>query len=115
MKDNSKSSAQFPVSDNVSAMHQSSTLAAAQAAMDLKERRFDVLDLSVGEPDFDTPQHIKDAAVKALADGFTKYTPAAGIPEKQAEFRADHPFLFYIIHRETNAILFMGRVTKPTE
>jgi aspartate aminotransferase len=34
-----------------------------------------------GEPDFDTPQHIKDAAAKALADGFTKYTPSSGIPE----------------------------------
>ena len=41
----------------------------------------DVVGFGAGEPDFDTPQHIKDAAVKALADGFTKYTPSSGIPE----------------------------------
>src|SRR5258705_1867177 len=41
----------------------------------------DVVCFGAGEPDFDTPQHIKDAAAKALAYGFTKYTPASGIPE----------------------------------
>src|SRR5258705_5074379 len=41
----------------------------------------DVVCFGAGEPDFDTPQHIKDAAAKALADGFTKYTPSSGIPE----------------------------------
>ena len=79
MKDNSKSSAQFPVSDNVSAMHQSSTLAAAQVAMDLKERGFDVLDLSVGEPDFDTPQFVKELAWEGLKKGFTRYTAISGM------------------------------------
>ena len=41
----------------------------------------DVVGFGAGEPDFDTPQHIKDAAAKALASGFTKYTPSSGIPE----------------------------------
>ena len=41
----------------------------------------DVVGFGAGEPDFDTPQHIKDAAAKALAAGFTKYTPSSGIPE----------------------------------
>ncbi len=41
----------------------------------------DVVGFGAGEPDFDTPQHIKDAAIKALNEGFTKYTPASGIPE----------------------------------
>lgn len=40
-----------------------------------------IVHLEIGEPDFDTPEHIKDAAVRALRDGFTHYTPAAGIPE----------------------------------
>jgi aspartate aminotransferase len=41
----------------------------------------DVVGFGAGEPDFDTPQHIKDACAKALAAGFTKYTPSSGIPE----------------------------------
>ena len=47
----------------------------------MKAEGLDVVGFGAGEPDFDTPQHIKDACAKALADGFTKYTPAAGIPE----------------------------------
>jgi aspartate aminotransferase len=47
----------------------------------MKAEGIDVVGFGAGEPDFDTPQHIKDACAKALADGFTKYTPAAGIPE----------------------------------
>jgi aspartate aminotransferase len=47
----------------------------------MKAEGHDVVGFGVGEPDFDTPQHIKDAAAKALAEGFTKYTPSSGIPE----------------------------------
>jgi aspartate aminotransferase len=50
----------------------------------------DVVGFGAGEPDFDTPQHIKDAAAKALADGFTKYTPAAGIPELRQAIADKH-------------------------
>lgn len=58
----------------------SATLAITSKAKAMKAAGEDVCSLSAGEPDFDTPQHIKDAAVKALADGMTKYTPASGIP-----------------------------------
>jgi aspartate aminotransferase len=68
----------FPVSRNVSAMRSSSTLEAAAAASDLRERGFDVLDLSVGEPDFDTPEFIKQFAWEGLQQGLTKYTPSSG-------------------------------------
>jgi len=61
-------------------MSESATLAMTQMARDLKEKGHDVISLSIGEPDFDTPQHIKDAAVQALADGYTKYTPVPGLP-----------------------------------
>jgi DNA-binding transcriptional MocR family regulator len=44
-------------------------------------RGIDVVGFGAGEPDFATPQHITDAAIKALRDGFTKYTPSSGIPE----------------------------------
>lgn len=47
----------------------------------MKAEGLDVIGFGAGEPDFDTPEHIKEAAVKALGDGFTKYTPSSGIPE----------------------------------
>jgi aspartate aminotransferase len=46
----------------------------------MKAEGLDVIGFGAGEPDFDTPEHIKQAAVDALAQGFTKYTPSAGIP-----------------------------------
>ena len=70
--------AEFQVSKNVARMQPSSTLAAMQAAMALRATGVDVVDLGAGEPDFDTPQHIKLAAVEAMRAGETKYTPTAG-------------------------------------
>ncbi len=74
----------FKVSDNVAAMKGSSTLIAAQAAAEMRAAGIDVIDLSVGEPDFDTPEFIKQYAIEGLSRGLTKYTPAAGF----AEFRS---------------------------
>lgn len=63
----------------------SATLAITSKAKAMKARGLDVCSMSAGEPDFDTPQIIKDAAIKALQAGKTTYTPASGIPElKQA-------------------------------
>nr|WP_309685905.1 pyridoxal phosphate-dependent aminotransferase [Armatimonas sp.] len=59
----------------------SPTLAITAKANQLKADGHDVLGFGAGEPDFDTPKHIKDAAIEALAQGKTKYTPSAGIPE----------------------------------
>lgn len=73
-----KITAQFPVSENVASMKASSTLAAMQAAEAMRAAGVDVIDLGPGEPDFDTPQNIKDAAAAAMAAGQTKYTPVAG-------------------------------------
>lgn len=69
----------FPVSENVRRMRPSATLAAMQKANELRESGVDVIDLSVGEPDFDTPQHIKNYAIDALNRGVTKYTPTTGL------------------------------------
>jgi aspartate aminotransferase len=60
------------------------TLAIDAKAKKMKAEGVDICGFGAGEPDFDTPQHIKDAAAKALADGFTKYTPSSGIPELRA-------------------------------
>ena len=68
----------FPVSDHVARMHSSSTLKAAQTAAALREEGHDVIDLTVGEPDFDTPEFIKEYAVEGLQKGLTKYTASAG-------------------------------------
>ena len=73
----------FPVSDNVAAMKGSSTLIAAQLASDMRARGIDVIDLSVGEPDFDTPDFIKKYAWEGLEKGLTKYTSSAGTREFQ--------------------------------
>jgi aspartate aminotransferase len=63
----------------------SATMATDQKARELKAQGKDVISLGAGEPDFDTPQNIKDAAIKAIQDGKTKYTTVDGIPElKQA-------------------------------
>jgi len=54
------------------------TLKMAKLGRELRAKGIDVIDLSLGEPDFDTPQHVKDAAIKAINDNFSHYTPVAG-------------------------------------
>ncbi|HYH84362.1 MAG TPA: aminotransferase class I/II-fold pyridoxal phosphate-dependent enzyme, partial [Pyrinomonadaceae bacterium] len=73
----------FSPSPNVARMQPSSTLAAMQAALALKAAGVDVVDFGAGEPDFDTPEHIKDAAAEAMRAGQTKYTPTAGTRKLQ--------------------------------
>ena len=71
----------LPLSRLVTEMQESATLKMAKMARELKAQGKDVIDLSLGEPDFDTPLHIKEAAKKALDDGYTKYTPVNGLVE----------------------------------
>ncbi len=71
---------QLALSQRVQAIKESPTLAVTARAAKLKAEGKDIIGLGAGEPDFDTPQHIKDAAKKAIDSGFTKYTPVAGIP-----------------------------------
>jgi len=63
----------------VAALKPSATLAAENRATEMKEKGIDVISLAAGEPDFDTPEHIKEAARRAMAAGNTKYTPVAGV------------------------------------
>ncbi|HWP35057.1 MAG TPA: pyridoxal phosphate-dependent aminotransferase [Thermodesulfobacteriota bacterium] len=65
----------------LAAVKPSPTFAAEQKARALRAQGVDVVSLTVGEPDFDTPRAIKQAAVRAIEEGFTKYTPTAGTPE----------------------------------
>ena len=57
------------------------TLKMAKLGRELRAKGIDVIDLSLGEPDFDTPQHIKDAAIKAINDNWSHYTPVAGFAD----------------------------------
>lgn len=66
------------ISNRVQALAPSQTLAMSQKSAELKAQGVDVINLSVGEPDFPTPAHIKDAAKKAIDDNFTFYTPVPG-------------------------------------
>ncbi len=71
----------IPVARRLSAVKPSATVAVAQRARELKAQGIDVLSFSVGEPDFDTPAHIRDAAKQAIDQGATRYTAARGIVE----------------------------------
>ena len=64
----------------------SATLKLTSKAKEMKAKGFPVINFGAGEPDFDTPQVLKDEAVKWLAAGFTKYTPTSGIPELVIHF-----------------------------
>ncbi len=77
---NSKSS-KIKLSDRVQAIKPSATLVITAKAKALKAEGKDIIGLGAGEPDFDTPEHIKKAGIKAINDGNTRYTAVAGIPE----------------------------------
>ncbi|MBG90046.1 MAG: aspartate aminotransferase [Verrucomicrobiales bacterium] len=72
---------EYKLSDRAKLLSPSVTLAIDAKAKELKASGVDVVGFGTGQPDFDTPDFIKDAAKNALDDGFTKYTQAAGIPE----------------------------------
>ena len=76
---------QVLLSDAVNRVAPSATIAVTTKAAELKAAGENVIGLGAGEPDFDTPDHIKQAAIEAIQTGKTKYTPADGLPElKQA-------------------------------
>ncbi|WJQ15286.1 pyridoxal phosphate-dependent aminotransferase [Geobacillus stearothermophilus] len=69
----------------VASLTPSATLAITAKAKELKAAGYDVIGLGAGEPDFNTPRHILDAAVRAMNEGHTKYTPSGGLPALKAE------------------------------
>ena len=69
------------ISERLKKITPSSTLAITAKAKKLKAEGKDIVDFSAGEPDFDTPDFVKAAAIKSIKEGFTKYTPATGILE----------------------------------
>ena len=69
------------LSRRLNALALSETLAMAQKSRELKRLGIDIIDLSIGEPDFDTPSHVKDAAIQAIKDNYTHYPPVHGYLE----------------------------------
>lgn len=69
------------LSDRLNRLSPSATLAMSQRSSELKAQGVDIINLSVGEPDFNTPDHIKEAAIKAVQDNWTRYSPVPGYPD----------------------------------
>ncbi len=69
------------LSDRLNRLAPSATLAMSQRSSELKAQGVDVINMSVGEPDFNTPDHIKAAAIKAVEDNWSRYSPVPGYPE----------------------------------
>jgi aspartate aminotransferase len=82
------------LSDALSRIQPSATIAITRKAADMKREGRDVISLAAGEPDFDTPKNVRDAAIKAMDEGKTRYTNVDGIPELKeavaAKFRRDN-------------------------
>lgn len=69
------------LSDRINNLSESATLKMTKLGRELTAKGINVISLSVGEPDFDTPEHVKEAAKKALDDNFTRYSPVPGYPD----------------------------------
>ena len=69
------------LSSRLQRFNEPETLKMAKLGRELRASGIDVIDLSLGEPDFDTPEHIKDAAIQAVKDNWSHYPPVAGYPE----------------------------------
>ncbi len=82
------------LSERLKNINPSSTLAITSKAKKLKAEGKDIVTLAAGEPDFDTPDFVKDAGIEAIRSGFTKYTPTTGIPELKklicSKFKTDN-------------------------
>lgn len=86
------------IAKRAQAIKPSPTLATAAKAKAMKAQGIDVVDFGVGEPDFDTPENVKQAGIKAIQSGFTKYTPAGGTDELKdavvAKFKKDNNLVY---------------------
>ncbi len=86
------------IADRVKALSESQTLAMTQKSRELKAQGIDVINLSIGEPDFTVPKHIKEAAKKAIDENYSYYTPVAGYEELRLaiveKFKRDNELIF---------------------
>jgi len=98
----------YKIAARAAKLSPSLTLAIDSKAKAMKAEGIDVVGFGAGEPDFDTPQHIKEACAAALAAGFTKYTPAAGIPELRQAIADKHKRENGLIYKPSQIIVSCG-------
>jgi len=96
------------LSERVKRLKPSATLTITACAKKMKKEGKDVLIFAAGEPDFDTPEHIKSAAKRALDEGFTKYTPTAGIDELKAAVCFRYKEDYKVTFEPKNVIVTVG-------
>ncbi len=86
------------ISERLANVNESATLAMSQRSRELQAKGVDVINLSIGQPDFNTPDHIKEAAKQAIDENFSKYTPVPGLPEIReavcSKFKRDNDLEF---------------------
>ena len=95
-------------SDRVGRISESATMAVTAEAARLRRAGVDVVALGAGEPDFPTPQNIKEAAIRAINDNFTRYTAAGGVPELKEAIVAWHAREFGTRYEPTECIATVG-------
>ncbi len=95
-------------SDRVNRIEVSATMAVVAEAAKLKAAGADLVEFGAGEPHFSTPQHIKDAAIAAIQQDFTRYTPVPGIPELRAAIVKRHAADFHSEYKPEEAIASTG-------
>lgn len=97
------------LSDRINAIEESATLAMAAKAREFKNRGIDVINLSLGEPDFKTPQHICDAAKKAIDDGkYFSYPPVAGYQDLREAIAAKYQKENNVPYKAENIVVSNG-------
>ena len=98
----------MPLAERMNRVSASPTLKVLLEAEKMRQRGIDVVELGAGEPDFDTPAHVKAAALAAIETGFTKYTPAAGTPELRAAITAHYKTLYGVEYAPNEVIVTAG-------
>ncbi|MFA7495911.1 MAG: pyridoxal phosphate-dependent aminotransferase [Acidithiobacillus sp.] len=96
------------LSRRVNAVRPSPTLAVTARAQQLRREGHDIVSLGAGEPDFDTPEYIKEAAIAALHRGFTKYTAVGGTPELKAAIRHKYARDNHLDYRPEQILVSVG-------
>src|SRR6516164_11482477 len=97
-----------PIADRISSISVSSTMKVSAEAERLRSEGVDVVDFGAGEPDFPTPDNIKQAAVRALEQNFTKYTPAAGTMELKQAVCERHAKDFGTAYKPSECVITVG-------
>src|SRR3979411_619490 len=97
-----------PIADRISSISVSSTMKGMADADKLRREGVDVVDFSAGEPDFPTPDNIKQAAIRAINENFSKYTPAGGTVETKQAVVERHKTEYGTDYKASECIITVG-------